>query len=220
MTSGPGWVPGCAPNFAQAQSVPLGVQFGVRILRPRAEMDGSNAGSDFEIQLWIRFLRIIWCKHNRQQLSGSTIGSGIGSLGFGLICRLLAACAKHGNCWSTTYQISNIPPWTPTWGTHPDVFLDPGIIILVGEKLSTNGTGPFIRPKAEKPRSVGISTFTASQTRGWTQMCPVLYECIWQPRTRKLLHMFRVPCLSHGHNAQSNPQPGCKEMASQFILDI
>ena len=83
------------------------------------KMDGSNFGSDIEIQFWIRFLGVLWCGQHRQELSGSKRGSEVGSLGFGLICRLPAACAHHGHSWPTTGLISIHLPWTYNWGsTH------------------------------------------------------------------------------------------------------
>ena len=171
------------------------------VLRPKTEMDGSNLGSDFEIQFWIRFLRVLWCGQNRQQLSGSKIGSKLGSLGFGLIGHQWAACAKHGNCWSTAYQISNHSRWTPNWGIHTGACLDPELIILVCEKLSPNVTGPFMFPKSRNPGSVGISTLAAAETCGWTQMRFLVYCCIRQlDRTRELLNMFRLLRLPYGQN--------------------
>ena len=67
MNAGPGWVPGCAPNYALAQSAPLGVQLCVRFCVPKPKWTDPIFEPSSESKFGIRFLRVLWCgQHSRQ----------------------------------------------------------------------------------------------------------------------------------------------------------
>ena len=190
------------------------------ILRPKTEMDGSNFGSDFEIQFWIRFLRILWCGQTRQKLSGSKIGSEIGSLGFGLIGHPWADCAKHGNCWPPTDLKRNHSPWPHNCAIHRTPAINRVFLNPYDENDSriasfhSRGPKPYV---SDRPRN----TYWRQDKAVGRPNAFLGYHCIQQPTwTRRFREMLPTLGCSIGYNSQFLGAAMCIELASQFILDV